>query len=264
MNLQIKNKTAFISGSTAGIGFAIAKILLNEGATVVVNGRKQSRVDEAIEKLKQEFPEAKVTGVAADFSNVEDIESLLSQLPLIDILINNVGIYQTESFFESKDETWLQQFEINVMSGMRLSRQLLPAMMEKNWGRIIFISSECASLSPTDSLAYNMTKAAMLSLSRGLAEMTKGSQVTVNTIIPGSTLSEGAQQFLKDVAARENKTPEQVEAEFFNKVRTSSLLQRFASVEEVANTVAFYVSPLAAATNGAAIKVDGGSMGGIV
>jgi len=264
MNLQLKNKTAFISGSTAGIGFAIAKILLAEGATVIVNGRKQARVDEAIKKLQQNIPEAKVSGIAADFSNVGTIQSLLSQLPTIDILINNVGIYQTENFFESKDETWLQQFEVNVMSGMRLSRQLLPKMMDQNWGRVIFISSECASLSPTDSLAYNMTKAAMLSLSRGLAEITKGTQVTVNTIVPGSTLSEGAQQFLKDVAARENKTPEQVEAEFFNKVRTSSLLQRFASVEEVANTVAFYVSPLAAATNGAAIKVDGGSMGGIV
>lgn len=264
MNLQLKNKTAFISGSTAGIGFAIAKILLSEGAKVIINGRDSSRIDEAIAKLQQDIPDAEMEGVAADFSKVDEVNTLLSQLPTIDILINNIGIYQTESFFESKDETWLQQFEVNVMSGMRLSRQLLPKMMEQNWGRIIFISSECASLSPTDSLAYNMTKAAMLSLSRGLAEMTKGTQVTVNTVVPGSTLSEGAQQFLKDVAARENKTPEEVETDFFNKVRTSSLLQRFASVEEVANTVAFYVSPLAAATNGAAIKVDGGSMGGIV
>ena len=264
MNLQLKNKTAFITGSTAGIGFATAKILLEEGVTVIINGRNQSKIDATVSKLKTIIPNAKVSGIAADFSKVEEVNILLEQLPAIDILVNNVGIYQTESFFESKDETWLQQFEINVMSGMRLSRQLLPKMMEHNWGRIIFISSECASLSPTDSLAYNMTKAAMLSISRGLAEITKGTQVTVNTIVPGSTLSEGAQQFLKDVAARESKTPQQVEAEFFNKVRTSSLLQRFASVEEVANTIAFYVSPLAAATNGAAIKVDRGSMGGIV
>ena len=264
MNLQLKDKTAFITGSTAGIGFATAKVLLQEGATVIINGRDQSRIDIAISKLKQDIPDSKVLGFAADFSKIEEIQSLLSELPTIDILINNVGIYQTESFFESKDETWLQQFEINVMSGVRLSRQLLPNMVSQNWGRVIFISSECASLSPMDSLAYNMTKAAMLSVSRGLAEITKGTQVTVNTIVPGSTLSEGAQQFLKDVAERENKTPQQVEAEFFNKVRTSSLLQRFASVDEVANTIAFYASPLAAATNGAAIRVDGGSMGGIV
>ena len=263
MNLQLKNKTAFITGSTAGIGFATAKVLLQEGAAVIINGRDQSKIDKAIAKLQQDIPEAKVSGVAADFSKVKEIQTLLSQLPTIGILINNVGIYQTEDFLTSKDEIWSQQFEINVMSGVRLSRALLPKMLEQNWGRIIFISSECATLSPTDSLAYNMTKAAMLSVSRGLAEMTKGTQVTINTIVPGSTLSEGAQQFLKDVAQRENKTPQEVEAEFFNKVRTSSLLQRFASVEEVANTIAFYVSPLAAATNGAAIKVDGGSMGGI-
>ncbi len=264
MDLQLKNKTVFITGSTSGIGFATAKLFAQEGATVILNGRTTKSVSNAVGNLKKILPNADVLGVPADFSTKKNVDNLLAQLPKIDILINNVGIFQSTSFYEMPDEAWYEQFEVNVMSGVRLSRQLLPKMIDNNWGRIIFISSECATLVPEDLIAYSMTKASMLAISRGLAQMTKGTSVTVNTIIPGSTLSEGAEQFLAGVAEKENKTVDQVEAEFFTNVRTSSLIQRFASVEEVANTIVYLSSPLAAATNGAAIKVDGGSMGGIL
>ncbi len=264
MDLQLQNKTAFISGSTKGIGFATAKTLLQESATVIINGRTQESVNTALTKLQQEFPKASVSGIAADFNNKAAVVSLLEQINAVDIVINNVGIYKPNSFFETKDEEWYEQFEINVMSGVRLSRYLLPKMLQKNWGRILFVSSECATLVPPDLMAYSMTKTAILSISRSLAELTKGTNVTVNSIIPGSTLSEGAISFLDEVAQKENKTKEQVENDFFTTVRTSSLIQRFASVEEVAHTITYLASPLASATNGAAIKVDGGSTGGII
>ena len=264
MDLKLKDKTVFITGSTAGIGFATAKLFLQEGANVLLNGRSQASVDKAVEKLKADFPKANICGIPADFSKKEEVDTLLKQLPAVDILINNVGVYASTSFFEMPDAEWHRQFEVNVMSGVRLSRQLLPQMLAKNWGSIIFISSECATLVPEDLIAYSMTKTALLAVSRGLAQMTKGTGVRVNTVVPGSTLSEGAEQFLGDVAQKEGKTPQQVEQEFFTNVRTSSLLQRFASVEEVANTIVYLSSSLAAATNGATIKVDGGSMGGIL
>jgi len=264
MDLQLTNKTAFISGSTAGIGFAIAKLLLQEGATVIINGRTQERIQTAIKKLQTIVPTGKVTGIATDFSKTKDLQNLIQQLPSLDILINNVGIYTAQPFEETTDEDWFRQFEVNVMSGVRLARHCLPNMLSRNWGRIIFISSECATLVPEDLIAYSMTKAAVLPISRGLAQLTKGTEVTVNTVIPGSTLSEGAQQFLTEVAQRDQSTKQEVEAAFFTDVRTSSLLQRFATVEEVASMVAYLVSPLAVATNGSAVKVDGGSMGGII
>ncbi len=264
MNLNLKDKTAFISGSTAGIGFATAKALLEEGVKVIINGRTEASVNTAIERLKSAIPTANVSGIVADFSNMEHLQNIYNQLPSVDILINNVGIYASKSFFDTTDEDWQRQIEVNIMSGVRLSRHYLPKMLKQNWGRIIFISSECASLVPEDLIAYSTTKAAMLAVSRGLAQLTKSTGVTVNTIIPGSTLTEGAEQFLANLAAQENKTPAQAEADFFSEVRTSSLLQRFATVEEVANTITYFVSPLASATNGAAIKVDGGSMGGIL
>lgn len=264
MDLKLNGKTAFITGSTSGIGFACAKLLLQEGAKVIINGRSENSVTIAIEKLKEVIPNAKVKGVAADFSKVKEVESLIEQLPLIDILINNVGIFSSQSFFETKDEDWLNQIEVNLMSGVRLSRHFLPKMLSSNWGRILFISSECATLVPTDLIAYSTTKAALFAVSRGLSQMTSGTGVTVNTIIPGSTLTEGANRFLDGVAAKENKTRKEVENDFFSKVRTSSLLERFASVEEIANTIIYYASPLSAATNGATINLDGGSMGGIL
>ncbi len=264
MDLKLTGKTVFITGSTSGIGFATAKILLQEGAKVIINGRQQDSLSAAIIKLRKLVPAAQVSGIATDFSKVAEINTLLDQLPLIDILINNVGIFSSQSFFETKDEDWMQQIEVNVMSGVRLSRHLLPKMLQANWGRILFISSECATLVPPDLIAYSTTKAAMLAVSRGLAQMTSGTGVTVNTIVPGSTLTEGAERFLDGVAVQENKTRMEVASDFFREVRTSSLLERFASVEEIANTITYYASPLSAATNGASIKLDGGSMGGIV
>lgn len=264
MDLGLKGKTVFISGSTAGIGFCAAQIFLREGAVVYVNGRTNSSVSQAVEKLMNEFPNAVVEGLAADFSDENSIQSLMDNLPEIDILVNNVGIYSSQSFFDTEDSDWQRQFNVNVMSGVRLSRYFLPKMLEKNWGRILFISSECATLVPANLIAYSTTKAAMLAVSRGLAQLTKGSGVTVNTIIPGSTMTEGAEQFLTDLAQKENKTVAEAEADFFSEIRTSSLLSRFAKVEEIANGIVYFSSPLAAATNGAAIKIDGGSMGGII
>ncbi len=264
MDLKLSDKTAYISGSTSGIGFAVAKGLLQEGASVVLNGRTQDGINKAIAKLKGEVPQGLVSGLAADFNSTDEVASLLQQLPNIDILINNVGIYRSESFFETPNEDWHQQFMVNVMSGVRLSKHCMPKMLDKNWGRIIFVSSECATLVPSDLLAYSTSKAALLSLSRGLAQMTKGSNVTVNSVLPGSTLSEGAERFLQEMALKENKTNEQIETDFFTNVRPSSLLQRFATVEEIANTIIYFSSPLSSATNGAVVKIDGGSTGGIL
>lgn len=264
MDLKLNAKTVFISGSTAGIGFATAKALLQEGAKVWINGRDEEGVSQSLQKLRTLFPQANIQGLATDFSKPADIESLFQQISEVDILINNVGIYASKSFFDTTDEDWLKQMDVNVMSGVRLSRHYLPKMLKKNWGRIIFISSECASLVPEDLIAYSTTKAALLAISRGLAQLTKGTHVTVNSLIPGSTLTEGAERFLSNLAQEKNQSIEETEAEFFRDIRTSSLIQRFASVEEVANTITYLASPLASATNGAAIKVDGGSMGGLI
>lgn len=264
MDLKLKGKTVFISGSTSGIGFCVAKTFLQEGAIVYINGRTDASVAKAVQRLKTAFSNGKVEGVAADFSDAKSIEQLIQQLPEIDILINNVGIYASKSFFETTDEDWYRQLEVNVMSGVRLSRHFLPKMLGKNWGRILFVSSECATLIPEDLIAYSTTKTALLAISRGLAQLTSGTGVTVNTVLPGSTMTEGAEQFLSNLANEQNKTTSKVETEFFKDVRTSSLLQRFASVEEIANTIVYFASPNAIATNGTAIKLDGGSMGGII
>ncbi len=264
MDLELTGKSVFISGSTAGIGFGVARTFLKEGATVYLNGRTESSVAKAMAKLKASFPDGIVYGIAADFSDGESVRSLLRQLPDIDILINNVGTYSAQSFFETTDADWQQQYEVNVMSGVRLARHLLPKMMEKNWGRILFVSSECATLVPADLIAYSASKAALLAVSRGLAQLTKGSGVTVNAVIPGSTMTEGAEQFLAHFAQKENKTVQEAEIHFFEETRTASLLQRFASVAEIANGIVYFSSPLAAATNGAAIKLEGGSTGGIL
>lgn len=264
MDLQLNGKTAFISGSTRGIGYAIADMLLAEEVHVILNGRTQSSIESARKNLIEKHPKGGISGITCDFASASDVERLIKELPYVDLLINNVGIYSPGTFFEASDDDWLRQFEVNVMSGVRMSRHLLPKMLEKNSGRIVFISSECASLVPEDLIPYSMTKTALHAVSRGLAQLTKGTSVTVNTVLPGSTLSEGAEQFLADVAQKENKTKEQVERAFFSEVRTSSLLQRFASVKEVASLVTYLCSPLAAATNGTTLKADGGSTGGII
>ena len=264
MDLKLKNKTAFISGSTAGIGYATAKTLLGEGAKVIINGRSNDSVEKALTRLRKDFPNSQVAGIPANFQKEDEVKTLCESLPELDILVNNIGIYKAASFFEMEDASWQEQFDINIMSGVRLSRYFLPKMLQKNWGRILFISSECAELVPPDLLAYSMTKTAMVAIAKGLAQLTKGTGVTVNSIVPGSTLSEGAKQFLKDEAEKSGKSEAAVEADFFKEIRTSSLIQRFASVDEVATTITYYCSPLASATNGASIKVEGGSTGGLI
>jgi NAD(P)-dependent dehydrogenase (short-subunit alcohol dehydrogenase family) len=264
MDLQLKNKRAFVSGSTGGIGLAIAKVLAAEGAEVILNGRAQARIDQAIARLSSEVPGAKLRGIPADFADPVSVESILDKLGSVDILINNVGVFTSQSFSDTSDADWYRMFEVNVMSGVRLSRAVLPGMLKRNWGRILFVSSECAMLVPEDLIAYSTTKAALLAVSRGLAQTTKGSAVTVNAVLPGSTLSEGAERFLQTVAENEQISEKEVAENFFKNVRTSSLIQRFTSTEEIANTLAYLCSPLASATNGAAIKLEGGSVPGIL
>lgn len=258
MDLQLKGKTAFVSGSTQGIGFAIAQKLLEEGATVIINGRSESRINEAIDRLEKLVPGANISGAAADFSKVEEVNTLLANLPDIDILINNAGIFEPKPFVEITDEDWFKFFEVNVLSGVRLSRYLFPKMLEKNWGRIIFISSESAVNIPEEMIHYGTTKTAQLSISRGLSELTKGTNVTVNSVLPGPTKSEGVGEFVKQLATAANVTPEEAEKDFFKTARPTSLLQRFATVEEIANLVTYVASPLSSGTNGSALKVDGG------
>ncbi|HEY9260138.1 SDR family oxidoreductase [Chitinophaga sp.] len=258
MNLQLQGKKALVSGSTQGIGFAIALQLLKEGATVIINGRSTARIEEAIAKLKAEVPGATVTGVAADFGNAAEVQQMLEQVQDVDILVNNAGIFEPKPFVDITDEEWLRFFEINVLSGVRLSRYFFPKMLAKNWGRIIFIASESAIMIPEEMIHYGTTKTAQLSISRGLAELTKGTNVTVNTVLPGPTKSEGVDEFIKKLAEADNVSPDQAEADFFKNKRPSSLIQRFAAVSEIANLVTYVASPLSAATNGAALRADGG------
>jgi NAD(P)-dependent dehydrogenase (short-subunit alcohol dehydrogenase family) len=264
MDLKLNDKTVFISGSTAGIGFATAKRFLAEGAEVTINGRTKQTVENALTELKTLMPKAKVSGIPADFSKVEDVNHLLNELPEVDILINNAGIFEPKAFTEISDEEWFRFFEVNVMSGIRLSRQYFPKMLQKNWGRIIFISSESAVFIPDEMIHYGMTKTAQLAVSRGLAELTKGSNVTVNSILPGPTKSKGVGGFIEDLSRTNNISTEEVENNFFKNMRPTSLLQRFATVEEIADTVVYYSSPLASATNGASIRVEGGLLRSIL
>lgn len=264
MELALQHKTVFITGSTSGIGFAMAEGFLKEGAQVFINGRTQTSVDKAIEKLKISDQNASVSGIAADFKEVDAIETIRNTIKQVDILINNVGIFSSQSFEETTDADWQEMIQVNLMSAVQLSRWFLPKMIAQNWGRILFVSSECAQLVPEDLIAYSTTKAALLSLSRGLAQTTKGTKVTVNAIIPGSTLTEGARNFLQEQAENQGITEEQVAQEFFKSDRNSSLLQRFAEPKEIADMALFLSSSLSAATNGAAIKVDGGSIQGIL
>jgi NAD(P)-dependent dehydrogenase (short-subunit alcohol dehydrogenase family) len=258
MDLQLKGKSAFVSGSTQGIGFAIARQLLQEGASVIINGRTTEKVNQTAEKLSQQVPGSSVLGIAADFSKADEVQRLVQQLPEVDILINNAGIFEPKHFLEITDEEWTRFFEVNVLSGVRLSRHVLPAMLKKNWGRIIFISSESAINIPEEMIHYGTTKTAQLSVSRGIAELTRNTGVTVNTILPGPTRSEGVEEFIKQVALTKQITPGQAEVEFFQTMRPSSIIQRFADVTEIANLVTYIASPLSSATNGASLRADGG------
>lgn len=264
MDLQLKNKVALVSGSTAGIGFAIAKQLATEGAQVIVNGRTSQRVDAAVKQIIEETGNNEVTGVVANFAKAEEIASLITQVPELDILINNVAIFEPKAFADITDEDWLKFYEVNVLSGIRLSRAYFDKMLKKNWGRIIFISSESAIQIPEEMIHYGMTKTAQLAIARGLAELTKGTNVTVNSVLPGPTLSEGVGGFIEGLAKDQQKTKEQVEYDFFKTMRPTSIIQRFLSTDEVANMVVYLSSPLASATNGAAIRAEGGLLKGMV
>ncbi|MCP2731729.1 SDR family NAD(P)-dependent oxidoreductase [Limnofasciculus baicalensis] len=264
MDLQLSDRVALVSGSTAGIGLAIATTLAQEGATVIVNGRTQERVNHARDRIQQSVPNAKLQGIAADLGTPAGVELLFQQVPEVNILVNNLGIYGSKAFEDISDEEWMNILEVNVMSGVRLSRHYLPLMLKKDWGRIIFISSESALNIPAEMIHYGVTKTAQVALSRGLAETTAGSRVTVNTVLPGPTRSEGVEIFIEGLAKDQNISAEQVEKEFFTKTRPSSLIQRFASTSEVAALVAFIASPLASAINGAALRVEGGLVRSII
>ena len=264
MDLKLHGKSALVSGSTAGIGFAIALGLAQEGASVIINGRSEERVAEAIAKIKHSTPDANVSGVVADTGTTSGVEKLFQEVPHVDILINNLGIYEPKTFFDITDKDWLDIFEVNVLSGVRLSRQYLQKQLEQNWGRIIFISSESAIQIPVEMIHYGTTKTAQLAIARGLAEMTVGTGVTVNSVLPGPTRSEGVEKFISNLAQERGIDRAQVEAEFFKNVRPSSLIKRFATNEEVAAIVVYLSSPVASATNGAALRVDGGVIRSIV
>ena len=258
MKIDLKGKTALVTGSTSGIGHAIARGLAAAGAEVVVNGRSQAKLDAAVAGIAREVPGGNIRGVAADVSTAAGWEALVAAQPDVDILINNAGIFEPKGFFDIPDADWSRFFEINVMSGVRLSRAYFPGMLKRNWGRIVFISSESALNIPKEMIHYGMTKASQLAVSRGLAEMTRGSAVTVNSVLPGPTMSEGVETFVKDLAKQNGQSVEQAAAQFVGQHRPTSLLQRFATVEEIANMVVYVSSKESSATNGASLRVEGG------
>jgi NAD(P)-dependent dehydrogenase (short-subunit alcohol dehydrogenase family) len=258
MNYHLENKLCLVSGSTAGIGLAIATALAGEGAEVIINGRTDDRVAEAIDQIRKTHPQAKLKAFAGDLSSVEGVAEVDARFQRLDILVNNLGVYAPKTFDKLTDDDWHAIIETNFFSGVRLSRAFLPGMLSRNWGRIIFISSESAVQIPKEMIHYGVTKTMQIALARGLAEMTCGTGVTVNSVLPGPTRSEGVEGFVKNMAKEQGKSAADVEKEFFKNVRPTSLLQRFATNEEVANLVAYVASPLSAATNGAALRVDGG------
>jgi NAD(P)-dependent dehydrogenase (short-subunit alcohol dehydrogenase family) len=266
MDLQLVGKRALVTGSTAGIGLATAAALYREGCSVVVNGRTRERVENAV-RLVRGTPTTgspEVSGVAADLGNAEGVAELIRQVPDVDILVNNVGIFEPKPFEQIPDGDWMRFFETNVMSGVRLTRHYLPGMRGRNWGRVVFVSSESAVQIPAEMVHYGMTKTAQLAVARGVAESVAGTGVTVNSVLPGPTESEGVSRFVDDRARQRGVDRKVVEAEFFRTARPASLIRRFATVEEVADMTVYVCSPLASATNGAALRVDGGVVRAIV
>ncbi len=258
MDLKLKGKKAFISGSTQGIGFAIAQQLLQEGASVTINGRQKSKTEQSKQQLQKQFPDSQISAISADFSKKEEVESLLQYLTDIDILVNNVGIFEVEEFQNVTDKDWYDYFEINVMSGVRLSRKLLPQMQNKNWGRIIFISSESGVNVPENMIHYGMSKAAMSAVANGLSKLTKGTQVTVNTVLGGPTYSDGVSKVVEQIAEAQNLEIEQMKNAIIQQSNPHILLQRFINPNEIANLVTYLASPLSIATNGATLRADSG------
>lgn len=264
MDLGLKERRALVSGSTAGIGYAIALQLAREGAEVIVNGRTQARVDAAVQSILAEVPGAKLRGIAADLASAEGAASLLAQLPAIDVLVNNLGIFEPRAFEQISDAEWLKMFEVNVLSGARLARHYVPGMKQQGWGRVIFISSESAVNIPAEMIHYGMSKTAQIAIASGLAKDCAGSGVTVNSILVGPTASEGVGIFVQQLAQERGITPAQMEDEFFKTARPSSLIKRFIQPAEVANLVAYVAGEGASATTGAALRVDGGVVSSIL
>lgn len=258
MNLKLDGKKAFISGSTQGIGFAIAKQLLNEKAEVIINGRNEEKTNLAVQKLKDEFPNAVVSGIVCDFGNKAEVTALLNQLNDIDILINNLGVFELKDFETIEDEDWYRFFEINVMSSVKLSKKLLPQMLQKKSGRIIFISSESGVNIPGNMIHYGMTKAAMIAVGNGLSKLTLGTEVTVNTILGGPTYSDGVASTIEHIASLQNIEVEQMKSAIIQQTNPHSLLQRFIDPAEIASLAVYLSSPLAIATNGSCLRADGG------
>lgn len=264
MKIDLNGKRALVTASTGGIGYAIARGLAESGATVIINGRSDKSVDAAVARLKAELPEALVMGATADLGTAQGAAALADAAGKIDVLVNNAGIYGVQDFFETDDEVWDQYWQTNVMSGVRLSRALLPAMVDNGWGRVVFIASESARNIPADMIHYGVSKTAQLGLARGLAKRVAGSGVTVNSVLPGPTLSDGLADMLQAEVQRSGKSLESVAAEFVMEHRPSSIIQRAASTEEVANMVVYVCSPQASATTGASLRVDGGVVDDIV
>jgi len=258
VDLQLKDKVALVSGSTAGIGLAIAKSLAREGASVIVNGRTRDRVEASLERIRSHNAAAKVEGIAADLGSTAGVEEVVRRFTHVDVLVNNLGIFEPKPFEQISDAEWLRFFDLNVMSGVRLSRAYLTSMKKRNWGRIVFISSESGIQIPVEMIHYGVTKTAQIAVARGIAETCAGTGVTCNAVLPGPTASEGVDDFVGSLASQGGQTRQQVEREFFEKARPTSLLKRFATPDEVAAMVVFICSPLSAATNGAAVRVDGG------
>jgi NAD(P)-dependent dehydrogenase (short-subunit alcohol dehydrogenase family) len=258
MDLGLRDKLAVVSGSTAGIGLAIASALAAECAKVIVNGRTQARVDAAVKAIQQKVAGANVRGVAADLGTSAGVEAFLRQAPDADIVVNNLGIFDVKPFLEIPDAEWMRFFEVNVLSGVRLARAYLPGMLKKNWGRIIFISSESAQHIPAEMIHYGMTKTAQVAVARGIAESVAGTGVTVNSVLAGPTASEGATTFLENMAKQQKISTAEIEKQFFQSARPSSLLKRFETPEEVAAVVAFVAGTQGVAINGAAVRAEGG------
>ena len=264
MDLQLQGKRALVTGSTAGIGLAIARGLAREGAGVIINGRTAQRVDQSVAALNKAGVSGKVEGLAADLGTAGGTRTAIERFPEVDILVNNLGIFEAKPFEDIPDADWLRFFEVNLLSGVRLSRHYLPGMKKRNWGRIVFISSESAIQIPAEMIHYGMTKTAQLAIARGLAETTAGTNVTVNSVLPGPTASEGVNTFVEELARDQKTTRREVEKQFFQNMRPTSLLKRMAEPEEVANLVTFVCSPLSSATNGAALRADGGVVRSII
>ncbi|MBG6094197.1 SDR family NAD(P)-dependent oxidoreductase [Nocardioides luteus] len=263
MDLGLAGKRAFVSGSTQGIGYAIARELAEEGAAVVVNGRTAKRVDAAVERLRGDVPSADVSGIPADFADPGEVRALVESLGRVDILVNNVGVFEVSAFQEISDEDWQRYLDVNLMSGVRLSRHALPAMLAGGWGRIIFVSSESGVNVPADMTHYGVTKAGMLALGNGLAKLTRGTGVTVNTILGGPTYSDGVAEAVAQISRAQGMPADQLKSAIAAG-NTTSLLERFIEPDEIAHLATYLASPLSSATNGAALRADGGVLTGML